>query len=167
MTLPIKYSAFLQLSRQGKLVLCREYRTTHPTSLCRGQPYFTDAVTMETWRVWIWPTGCWTRCVVMLAERNTILESAEYFIHLFLYIFRFPVLLGCISPQRKQIGPAVHSVLCTIKFWFAEDCILQMYVESYQTFWVLRHELRVTRQFRWLYSRFRVPAWGKTVFTFL
>ena len=87
----------------------------HPTCLCRGLPYYTDAVTMETWRVWIWQSGCPTQRFVMLAERTAILECAEYFINVFLYSFRFPVLLGCISPHRKQMGPAVHSVLCTYK----------------------------------------------------
>lgn len=115
MTLLIKHSTFTPTLPSRNTCFMQRILYDHRTSLCRGLPYYTDAVTMETWRVWIWQSGCSAQCFVMLAERTTILERAEYFINLFLYSFRFPALLGCISPHRKQMDPAVHSVLRTYK----------------------------------------------------
>lgn len=115
MKLLIKHSGFLPTLPSRKTCCTQRYCRKCTTSLCRGLPYNTDALTMETWRVWIWQGGCSTQCYVMLAERTTILEGAEYFINLFLYSFRFSVLQGCRSPQRKGMGPAVQSLLCTYK----------------------------------------------------
>lgn len=59
------------------------------TSACRGLPYSTDPVTIETCRAWTWRATSSTRCHVMLAKRTAILEPAKYFINLFLESFRF------------------------------------------------------------------------------
>jgi hypothetical protein len=107
-------------SAAKKSPLCREYCKESHTITCRGPPYSTDPVTMETWRAWTWQTGSWAQCHVMLAERTTILE------HWIFYQFiplGFPfLLLGHISPKEKRWDRQSTSVLCTYKnSGFVED----------------------------------------------
>lgn len=116
----IKYSQRPPALLPRKSPLCREYCKESHTNTCRGPPYSTDPVTMETWRAWTWRTGSSTRCHVMLAERTTILG------HWIFYKFiplGFPfLLLGHISLKEKRWDLHSTSVLCTYKnSGFVED----------------------------------------------
>jgi hypothetical protein len=167
MTLPIKYSAFPPTLPSRKT--CFMQRISYDTpynplswpTLLHWRRYYGNVTCMDM-ADWMLNTMC---CHVS-REKHDIGKC--WIFYLFILVqFSFSCITRLYITAKKTDGPC--SPLCFMHYkilvcwglYSTNVCTILPNVLSVPT-WA-----EVTRQFRWLYSRFRVPAWGKTVFTFL